>query len=173
MTMITPSYLGETIEYSSLHACRSTLEDPTGEPRATSSSSNGVVGSQLPTGDGDVSEPPPLGPDTGDEYFIAAGSGSHHTIFPGVEICTVAGRRMMLSVVTFEPGSAVAAHSHHHEQMGILISGRLEFTIGGVTRVLGPGDFWRIPGGVMHNVTAIDGPAVALDCFHPIREDYL
>ena len=31
MTMITPSYLGETIEYSSLHACRSTLEDPTSE----------------------------------------------------------------------------------------------------------------------------------------------
>ena len=32
MTMITPSYLGETIEYSSLHACRSTLEDPTHRP---------------------------------------------------------------------------------------------------------------------------------------------
>ena len=31
MTMITPSYLGETIEYSSLHACRSTLEDPTAQ----------------------------------------------------------------------------------------------------------------------------------------------
>ena len=33
MTMITPSYLGETIEYSSLHACRSTLEDPTQDDR--------------------------------------------------------------------------------------------------------------------------------------------
>ena len=33
MTMITPSYLGETIEYSSLHACRSTLEDPTTRDR--------------------------------------------------------------------------------------------------------------------------------------------
>ena len=33
MTMITPSYLGETIEYSSLHACRSTLEDPTAAGR--------------------------------------------------------------------------------------------------------------------------------------------
>ena len=33
MTMITPSYLGETIEYSSLHACRSTLEDPTDKDR--------------------------------------------------------------------------------------------------------------------------------------------
>ena len=32
MTMITPIYLGETIEYSSLHACRSTLEDPTVNP---------------------------------------------------------------------------------------------------------------------------------------------
>ena len=35
MTMITPSYLGETIEYSSLHACRSTLEDPTGTAPAS------------------------------------------------------------------------------------------------------------------------------------------
>ena len=35
MTMITPSYLGETIEYSSLHACRSTLEDPTVYDRTT------------------------------------------------------------------------------------------------------------------------------------------
>ena len=37
MTMITPSYLGETIEYSSLHACRSTLEDPTRADRAIGS----------------------------------------------------------------------------------------------------------------------------------------
>ena len=36
MTMITPSYLGETIEYSSLHACRSTLEDPTPQCAETS-----------------------------------------------------------------------------------------------------------------------------------------
>ena len=38
MTMITPSYLGETIEYSSLHACRSTLEDPTAALRGRGSS---------------------------------------------------------------------------------------------------------------------------------------
>ena len=37
MTMITPSYLGETIEYSSLHACRSTLEDPTANRRRSES----------------------------------------------------------------------------------------------------------------------------------------
>ena len=112
-------------------------------------------------------------PSTEDPYFVAAGTGSRHQIFPGVEICTTPGERMMLSVVTFEPGSVVLDHSHPHEQMGMMVSGRLEFTIGDVTRVLGPGDLWRIPGGVVHRVRALEGPAVALDVFHPIREDYL
>jgi quercetin dioxygenase-like cupin family protein len=106
-------------------------------------------------------------------YFAPAGSGSHHTIFPGVEIRTIAGNEMMFSVVDLEPGSVVEPHAHPHEQMGILLEGRLEFTIGGVTRVLGPGDLWRIPGGVIHSVRTLEQPARALDVFHPIREDYL
>ena len=43
MTMITPSYLGETIEYSSLHACRSTLEDPTDRNRMVAIISEGLA----------------------------------------------------------------------------------------------------------------------------------
>ena len=111
-------------------------------------------------------------PRPGDPYFVTAGTGSRHLLFPGVEIRTTAGDGMMLSVVTFEPGSVVPEHAHPHEQMGILISGRLEFMIGGLTRVLSPGDQWKIPGGVLHRVQALDGPAVALDVFQPIREDY-
>ena len=107
------------------------------------------------------------------DYFVPAGSGSRHVIFPGVEIRTTAGRQLMLSVVRFEPGSVVPDHSHPHEQMGMMISGRLEFTVDDTTRVLGPGDIWRIPGGVVHSVRALEEPAVALDVFHPIREDYL
>jgi quercetin dioxygenase-like cupin family protein len=108
-----------------------------------------------------------------DEYFVPAGSGSQHQIFPGVAICTTAGQALMLSMVTFEPDAVVPDHAHPHEQMGILISGRLEFTVGGVTRILKPGDMWRIPGNILHGVRALEGPAVALDVFHPIREDYL
>lgn len=107
------------------------------------------------------------------DYFVLAGSGSRHLIFPGVEIRTTAGRQLMLSVVRLEPGSVVPDHSHPHEQMGMLISGRLEFTVNHTTRSLGPGDIWRIPGGVVHSVRALEEPAVALDVFHPIREDYL
>jgi quercetin dioxygenase-like cupin family protein len=113
------------------------------------------------------------GSPAGDPYFLPAGSGSRHVIFPGVEILTTAGKNLMLSVVRFEPRSVVAEHSHPHEQMGMLLEGRLEFTVGTVTRLLGPGDMWRIPGGVVHSVRALDGPVLALDVFHPIREDYL
>jgi quercetin dioxygenase-like cupin family protein len=120
-----------------------------------------------------MSGPEPSKERTAADFFVTAGSGSRHLIFPGVEICTTAGRELMLSVVRFEPNSLVSDHAHPHEQMGLLIAGRLEFTVGGITRVLGPGDIWRIPGGVEHRVRAFDEPAVALDVFHPIREDYL
>jgi quercetin dioxygenase-like cupin family protein len=112
-------------------------------------------------------------PSTEDPYFVTAEDGSRHQIFPGVAIRTIAGDALMLSMVTLEPDALVPDHAHPHEQMGVLISGRLEFTVGGHTRILGPGDSWRIPGGVVHRVRALDGPAVALDVFHPIREDYL
>lgn len=112
-------------------------------------------------------------PRVDDPYFAPAGMGAHHDLFPGVAITTTAGVEVMLSVVTFEPGSVVPDHSHTHEQMGYMVSGRAEFTVGGITRVLGSGDIWKIPGGVVHRVKALDGPALALDVFHPIREDYL
>ena len=53
MTMITPSYLGETIEYSSLHACRSTLEDPT-LGYAPTTELHDALGRPFPIARGDV-----------------------------------------------------------------------------------------------------------------------
>jgi quercetin dioxygenase-like cupin family protein len=80
---------------------------------------------------------------------------------------------MMLSVVTFEPHAVVPEHAHPHEQMGVLISGRAEFTVGGVTRVLGPGDLLAHPRRRPAHGRRPRRAVVALDCFHPIREDYL
>ncbi len=109
---------------------------------------------------------------TADDYFIPAGSGTHRTLFPGVQALITCGDRMMFSVVHLEPHSVVTEHSHPHEQMGILLSGKVEFLIGGIARILTAGDIWRIPGGVVHKVVTLDEPSVALDVFHPIREDY-
>ena len=79
----------------------------------------------------------------------------------------------MLSLVTFEPGAVVQPHSHPHEQVGMVLEGKAHFFVGDEDRVLGPGDMYRIPGGVKHHVVALENTVKALDIFHPIREDYL
>ncbi len=106
------------------------------------------------------------------KYFVTKAECSRHSIFPGVFINTVAGEKTMISIVELEPRSAVLPHQHPHEQMGLLISGELTFTIGEETRTIQAGEMWRIPGGVVHSCIAGDGPAVAIDVFNPIREDY-
>ncbi len=107
------------------------------------------------------------------KYFVEPSDCSRHNIFPGVDIATIAGQSIMLSLVEFQPHAVVKAHSHRHEQMGLLLEGELEFIIGDERRVLRPGEMWRIPGGVEHSAIAGDNPVRALDVFCPIREDYL
>jgi len=106
------------------------------------------------------------------DYFPDAEEAARHEIFPGVTIHTHCGERTMLSLVEFAPRARVEPHQHPHEQVGILLEGELTFTIGEETRVLRPGDTWRIPGGVTHAAVAGDQPVRALDVFTPIREDY-
>jgi quercetin dioxygenase-like cupin family protein len=106
------------------------------------------------------------------QHIVDKNDCSHHQIFPGVDIFTTHGERLMLSLVEFQPRAVVEEHSHPHEQLGLLLDGELLFTIDGRPQRVLPGMMWRIPGGVKHKAIAGDGGARALDVFHPIREDY-
>jgi len=106
------------------------------------------------------------------KYILDETDCRRRQLFPGVCIHTTAGEKMMLSIVDFEPHSVVEAHSHPHEQMGMLLEGELTFTVGGQTQLVRAGQMWCIPGGVEHRVVAGPQPARALDVFHPVREDY-
>lgn len=106
-------------------------------------------------------------------FFPAPEDCSRHRIFPGVTIQACAAEKMMLSLAELEPGAVVEDHSHIHEQVGIVIEGRAIFIIGGEQKTLGPGDMYRIPGGIRHKVIALEERVRALDVFHPIREEYL
>jgi quercetin dioxygenase-like cupin family protein len=105
-------------------------------------------------------------------FFPESSEFSRHRIFPGVTVRTCAAERMMMSLAEFEPNAVVEEHSHPHEQVGMVLKGRAVFFIGGEQRTLGPGDIFRIPGGVPHRVVALDEPVQALDIFYPIREGY-
>jgi len=94
-------------------------------------------------------------------------------VAPGVRIKTPYGENLMLSRVEFDAGAVVPMHSHPHEQGGMMIEGKMKFTIDGESRIVEPGEAFLIPGNVPHRAEAIDGPCVALDIFSPIREDYV
>jgi len=106
-------------------------------------------------------------------YFIDRDQCARHEIFPGVGIQAMAGENVMLSMVEMAPGAVVEKHDHPHEQIGLLLEGKLTFTIGDQQRTLRPGQMWRIPGGVSHHVVAGDEGAKAVDVFCPVREEYL
>jgi quercetin dioxygenase-like cupin family protein len=82
------------------------------------------------------------------------------------------GERQSLAVVELDPHAVVPEHRHVNEQLGIVISGSLEFRIGNETRALGPGETWTIPSNVPHEVTAGPDGAVVIDVFAPVRGDW-
>lgn len=104
--------------------------------------------------------------------FIDIKSIPAQEVCPGCRLRTPYGQNIMLSYLEMDEGAVIPLHDHPHEQAGMLLEGRLEFTMGDETRVVEAGAMFLIPPNVPHRVVAIDGPALVLDVFSPIREDY-
>jgi hypothetical protein len=58
----------------------------------------------------------------------------------GIERQLVVGERMMICRFRFEPSLVTPEHTHPHEQMSLVISGRVRFFIEGEERIASPGD---------------------------------
>lgn len=78
---------------------------------------------------------------------------------------------MMLVRHTMTKGWVGTRHSHPHEQMVYIVSGRIRFEHPGGVFEVGAGDCFLVPGGVEHQASALDDCEV-LDVFTPYREDY-
>jgi quercetin dioxygenase-like cupin family protein len=78
---------------------------------------------------------------------------------------------MMLVRHTMVSGWVGARHSHPHEQMVYVVSGRIVFEYPGHTIEAGPGDSFLVPGNVEHQARALADSEV-LDIFTPMRQDY-
>ena len=105
-------------------------------------------------------------------YYVDWSSRPNKELFPGVRITVFSGEKLMLSRVVLLPNSVVPEHQHPHEQFGYVIEGEATFTIGGESRLLRQGDYYAIPGGVLHSVHVGPGGATCMDIFSPPREEY-
>lgn len=84
----------------------------------------------------------------------------------------VQGERITLAIVELAPNAVVPEHRHAAEQLGMVITGQMHFTVDGETRDLGPGGTWRILGDRPHDVVAGPDGAVVIDVFTPVRSDW-
>jgi quercetin dioxygenase-like cupin family protein len=78
---------------------------------------------------------------------------------------------MMLVRHRMTKGWVGTRHSHPHEQMVYIVSGRIRFEHPGGTFETKTGDSFLVPGGVEHQASALEDSEV-LDIFTPMREDY-
>ena len=82
------------------------------------------------------------------------------------------GDAMTLARITLAQGAVVPEHSHPNEQIATVLSGRVRFRLGDEERVVDALASVLIPGGVPHEVEALED-SVVLDAFAPRREDWL
>ena len=65
------------------------------------------------------------------------------------------GEQMTMLELHYQPGTKAPLHTHTHESLIYVVSGRVRTWIGDDVYLLGPGDVARHPPGVLHTVEAL------------------
>ncbi len=103
--------------------------------------------------------------------YIELESVEEKELIPGYKVRFVHSEYMTFAYWTIEAGATLPEHSHHHEQVGNVLEGEFELTVGGEVRALRSGMVAIVPPNVPHSGVAITNCRI-LDVFYPIREDY-
>ena len=92
-------------------------------------------------------------------------------LVPGIYARLVHMEGVSVARVRIEKGAILPEHAHVHEQVTNILSGELEMTIGGKTKVCVAGDVVCIPSNIPHSARALT-ECDLMDVFQPVREDY-
>lgn len=92
---------------------------------------------------------------------------------PGIKRQMVVGQNVMVVRFAFEPFLITPEHTHPHEQMTLVMKGKVKFFISGEEHIVSAGDVLHFPPHNRHGATMLDEEVVLIDIFSPIREDFL
>jgi quercetin dioxygenase-like cupin family protein len=91
---------------------------------------------------------------------------------PKIRRRLVSGDKVMSVEFTLDKGAIIAEHKHPHEQITHIISGKIEFTVNGETRIMEAGEVLYIPSNLPHSAVALED-TINIEIFSPPREDFL
>ena len=103
--------------------------------------------------------------------FVDAAVLNEKEILPGFRGRSIHTGTMTFMYWTVDEGAIIPEHSHMHEQVAHVLTGKFELTVDGQTALLEPGKIAVIPPHVKHGGKAVTACEL-LDVFHPEREDY-
>ena len=107
-----------------------------------------------------------------DGYFIGTQDVEQIEMLNGIHRRTMATTdEAMLCQFHLDEGCVVPTHHHMNDQVGYVVSGKVEMTIGNKVRIITTGDSYAVPGGIPHSARAIEN-SIVIDVFSPPREDY-
>jgi quercetin dioxygenase-like cupin family protein len=84
----------------------------------------------------------------------------------------IVGTKEMLVRWEFTRGATAARHSHPHEQIVVMVFGKLKLIVGDAEIIMGNDDIVVIPPNMPHEALALED-TVVIDIFSPLREDFL
>lgn len=91
---------------------------------------------------------------------------------PGLRRKVYHGENITITYNEAMEGMELNPHSHIHEQLVYWLQGRSDFNIGGEIYHMVPGSVVAIPPNVKHFANTVEGPALNVDIFVPIRPEY-
>jgi quercetin dioxygenase-like cupin family protein len=84
----------------------------------------------------------------------------------------IVGTNEMLVRWEFTKGAVAERHSHPHEQIVVMVHGRLRLIVGETEMIMGSDDIVVIPPNTPHEAQALED-TVVIDIFSPPRQDFL
>jgi len=72
----------------------------------------------------------------------------------------IKGEEMTFLEIRYAAGVGAPLHTHSHESIAYVVSGKVKSTVGSTTFIMGPGDVCRHPKGVLHGLEAIEDSLV-------------
>lgn len=107
------------------------------------------------------------------ETWVYYGDTQSKEVAPGVSRKVLAHSAAMMGVeITFATGAVGEPHTHPHEQITYVQSGRFRFTIGDETHDVTKGDSLYMASEVPHGCVCLES-GVLIDFFTPMREDFV
>lgn len=94
-------------------------------------------------------------------------------VLPGVTRQVLNGEQQTMVRYVYQPGAVFPVHHHPQEQITVVLSGEIEFTVDGAQIVLRAGEASVIPANIPHGARVLGNRVVeTFNALSPRREDH-